>query len=107
MAKANRPWNEGVRDVILREASDGLKLATALGMFAGMRIGDAVRVTRSIDDGANLEWRQGKTGDSVWLPAHRDLRALLDAAPRAAAAMLTGAARRPLKEAGLAKAFRV
>ncbi len=75
-------------------------------MFAGMRIGDAARVTWSIYDGTSLEWRQGKTGDAVWLPAHRDLRALLEAAPRLAATIVTGAAGRPLKESGLAKAFR-
>lgn len=106
MAKANRAWSDTERDAVLSEATGGLKLAIALGMFAGMRIGDAVRVTWSIYDGANLEWRQGKTGDTVWLPAHRDLRALLDAAPRMAATIVTGAAGRPLKEAGLAKAFR-
>jgi integrase len=106
MAKANRAWSAVEREVVLSQSTGGLKLAIALGMFAGMRIGDAVRVTWSIYDGANLEWRQGKTGDTVWLPAHRDLRALLDAAPRLAATIVTGVAGRPLKEAGLSKAFR-
>jgi len=106
MAKANRAWTEAERDMVLGEATGGLKIAIALGTFAGMRIGDAVRVTWSIYDGENLEWRQGKTGDTVWLPTHRDLRALLDVTPRLATTIVTGAAGRPLKESGLAKAFR-
>jgi integrase len=91
---------------VLGAATSGLKIAIALGMFAGMRIGDAVRVTWSIYDGAHLEWRQGKTGDTVWLPAHRELRALLDAASRTATTIVTGAAGRPLMDSGLAKGFR-
>jgi integrase len=106
MAKANRAWSDAERDAVLAEATGGLKIAIALGMFAGMRIGDAVHVSWSIYDSANLEWRQGKTGDTVWLPAHRDLRALLDAAPRVATTIVTGAIGRPLTGAGLAKAFR-
>jgi integrase len=106
LPKANRAWTPTECAVVLDTAAGGLRLAIALGMFAGMRIGDATRVTWSIYDGANLEWRQGKTGDAVWLPAHRDLRALLDAAPRSATTIVTGVNGRPLKEAGLAKAFR-
>jgi integrase len=106
MGRANRAWSEAERDAVLGAAAGGLKMAIALGMFAGMRIGDAVRVTWSIYDGTNLEWRQGKTGDAVWLPAHRELRALLDAAPRTATTIVTGAAGRPLMASGLAKAFR-
>lgn len=106
MAKANRAWSEVEREAVLGAATGGLKMAIALGMFAGMRIGDAARVTWSIYDGTNIEWRQGKTGDAVWLPAHRELRTLLDAAPRTATTIVTGAAGRPLMESGLAKAFR-
>jgi integrase len=106
MVKANRAWSEAERDAVIGAATGGLKMAIALGMFAWMRIGDAVRVTWSIYDGANLEWRQGKTGDTVWLPAHRDLRALLDSASRSATTIVTGTAGRPLMESGLAKAFR-
>jgi integrase len=107
LPKANRAWTPAESAAVLGSATGGLKLAVALGMFAGMRIGDASRVTWSIYDGANLEWSQGKTGDIVWMPAGRELRALLDAAPRPATTIVTGALGRPLKEAGLAKAFRM
>ena len=75
-------------------------------MYAAMRIGDAARVTWSIYDGNAVEWRQGKTGDEVWVPVHRDLRTLLEAAARPATTIVTGVLNRPLTEAGLAKAFR-
>jgi integrase len=106
LPKANRAWTETECAAVIGSATGGLRLAIALGMFAGVRIGDAARVTWSIYDGAHLEWRQGKTGDAVWLPAHRELRLLLDAAPRSATTIVTGVNGRPLKEAGLAKAFR-
>jgi integrase len=104
--RANRPWTASECAAVIGTASGGLRLAIALGMYAAMRIGDATRVTWSIYDGAALEWRQGKTGDEVWVPAHRDLRILLDQAPRPATTIVTGARGRPLTEAGLAKSFR-
>lgn len=106
MPKANRPWTEPECAAVLGEARGGLRLAVALGMYACMRLGDAVRVTWAVYDGNALDWRQGKTGDSVWVPAHRELRALLDAAPRTATTIVTGVNGRPLKESGLAKSFR-
>jgi integrase len=106
LARANRPWTPAECVAVLEAAVGGIKLAIALGMFAAMRIGDAARVTWSIYDGAALEWRQGKTGDEVWVPVHRDLRALLDGAARPATTIVTGSLGRPLTDAGLAKAFR-
>lgn len=107
MAPANRPWTPSECDAVIGAARGGLRLAIALGMYAAMRIGDATRVTWSIYDGTALEWRQGKTGDEVWVPVHRELRALLDGAPRPATTIVTGALGRPLTEAGLEKSFRV
>lgn len=106
LPRANRPWSDAEAAAVLAAATGGLKLGIALACYAGMRGGDIVRVTWSIYDGANLEWRQGKTGDVVWLPALRELRTLLDAAPRRAPTIVTGQAGRPLTEAGLRKAFR-
>jgi integrase len=80
--------------------------ALALACYAGMRGGDIVRVTWTIYDGKTLEWRQGKTGDPVWLPALPDLREILDEATRIAPTIVTSTYGRPLTEAGLRKAFR-
>ena len=83
-----------------------MRVAIALGMFAGMRGGDVVRVGWSAYDGQNIEWRQRKTSDPVWLPADYRLRAILDETPRAATTIVAGAAGRPWAEATLRKEFR-
>lgn len=105
-AEANRPWSEDECAIVLGEAKGALKVAVALGMFAGMRGGDIVRVAWNAYDGSAIEWRQGKTGEAVWLPAHRELRAILDAAPRAATTIVTGPSGRPWTEGTLRKFFR-
>lgn len=104
--EANRAWSPDEQAAVLAAATGGVKLAVALGMFAAMRDGDVAWVPWSIYDGAMLRWRQGKTGDAVELPAAAELRALLDAAPRLATTIVTGAKGRPLTEAGVRKAFR-
>jgi integrase len=107
LPRANRPWSQDEAAAIFEHAYPGLRLALGLAYYAGMRGGDIVRVTWSIYDGERLEWKQGKTGDVVSLPALSELRALLDAAPRAAPTIATNTFDRPMTEAGLRKAFRL
>jgi len=83
--RANRAWADDEFETVLAEATGGLKVAIALGGFAGMREGDVIRAPRSIDDGNWLRWTQGKTGTLVELPVHPRLRAILDEAAAAAA----------------------
>jgi integrase len=80
--KANRAWTSQECAVVLSTATGGLKVAIALGMYGALREGDVIRFPWSGYDGSALNWTQGKTGDPVWLPAHRDLRAILDEAAR-------------------------
>lgn len=75
-------------------------------MFARMRGGDAVRGGGHAYDGSATEWRQGRTGNAVWLPAARELRHILDTAPRAATTIATGASGRPWSEGTSRKEFR-
>lgn len=104
--KQNRAWSDEECEAVLSTATGGLLVAIALGMYAGMRGGDVVRVGWTAYDGSAIEWRQGKTGDAVWLPAHRDLRAVLDGTPRVATTIVTGASGRPWKHASMSKEFR-
>lgn len=106
LPRANRPWTDAECRTVFDASASGLKTAIGLAMFAGMRLGDAARVTWSIYDGANLEWRQGKTGDLIWLPVAIELKALLDALPRTAPNIVIGARGLPLSEGGIEKAFR-
>ena len=103
--KQNRAYSYDECRAVLEEATGGLRVAIGLGMFAGMRGGDAIRAPWSAYDGQTIEWRQGKTGDLVWLPVHRELRIILDQAPRVATTIVTGAAGRPWAETTLRQEF--
>jgi integrase len=103
---ANRAWSDEECAAVLDAATGGLRVAIALAMWAGPRGGDVVRMPWSAYDGQSVEWRQGKTGDPVWLPADRRLRAILDAMPRVATTIVTGASGRPWRPATLGKEFR-
>lgn len=62
----------------------------------GQRIGDAIAMRwGDIEDGG-LWVRQGKTKRRLWLPLSRDLRAALDAAPRAGLTIVADDEGRPL-----------
>jgi integrase len=102
----NRVWSDDECRIVLAEATGGVRIAIALGMFAGMRFGDVVRISWSAYNGKEIEWRQSKTGDAVWLPAARELRLILDAAPRVATTMITGIRDRPWADATLRREFR-
>jgi integrase len=78
--QANRAWDTDECEAVLAAATGGLKVAIALGMFAGMRSGDVIRAQRSIYDGSWLRWSQGKTGAPVELPAHPNLAEVLNLA---------------------------
>ena len=80
MPKANRRWAPFECDEVLAAAGGGVKVAIALGMFLGMREGDALRATRLNYDGQRMTWMQGKTGEPVRLPVALRLKAILDEA---------------------------
>ena len=104
--EANRAWSDDECAAVLDAATGGLKVAVALAMWAGPRGEDVVRMSWSAYDGQHVEWRQGKTGNAVWLPADYRLREILDATPRVATTIVTGASGRPWKPATLRKEFR-
>lgn len=79
MPKGWRAWDPDECEAVLNAATGGLRVGIALGMFAGMREGDVIRMQRSAYDGSWLRWSQGKTGALVELPAHPQLREILDA----------------------------
>jgi len=80
--KANRAWTPDECAAVLAAGTGGIQVAIALGMYAALREGDVIRFPWSGYDGSALNWTQGKAGDPVWLPAHRDLRAILDEAAK-------------------------
>jgi integrase len=76
--KANRAWTPSECAAVMAAATGGLRVGIALGMYGALREGDVIRFAWSGYDGSAIQWTQGKTGNEVWLPAHRELRAILD-----------------------------
>ncbi len=79
----------------------------ALGMYAGLREGDALSLTRSAFNGRDLEVITRKTGQRVWWPAPASLREILDEAPAHDALTLAVNSRgRPWTESGFRASWR-
>lgn len=70
MPRANRPWSAAERAAVLDAAPAQLKAPIALGMYAGAREGDVLRMTRAAWDGKSAAWRAQKNGRELWVRAH-------------------------------------
>lgn len=76
---ANRAWSDTECEAFLKASKGGLRAAIALGMFAGMRLGDAIKFPWSGYQDGYIKFEQQKTGTPVEFPAHKRLREILDA----------------------------
>lgn len=76
-AKVNRAWSAAEVEAFTRAAPVQLLVPFALGLFAGMRQGDALRITWSAFDGSTLRWVAGKNGEACLAPATGPLKAIL------------------------------
>ena len=78
--RANRPWSETERRVVLERAPEQLKVPIALAMFSGLRKGDVLRLSKaSIRDG-RIWRRTSKTGHEMSIPLHPGLQSILSSA---------------------------
>lgn len=79
-------WSPDDTATMLVAASPDIRLACALLLYTAQRPADALAMTwGQIQDRGGRLWltlRQAKTGELVDVPAHRDLEAMLRAAPR-------------------------
>lgn len=96
MPKRNRAWSDAEVRAVLDASRGGVRVAVALGAFAGMRLGDARRLLWSARQGGWLTWTQSKTGDAVSVPELRDLTAVLDAADKTSVHMVARSRKRPI-----------
>jgi integrase len=76
----NRAWAPAEVEAFAKGAPAQLLVPFALGLFAGMRQGDALRVTWSAYDGAAVRWIAGKNGENCLAPVTGAFKAILDAA---------------------------
>lgn len=105
--RANRAWTDAERFAVLDAAPIHLKVPIALGMFVGLRQGDALALTRSAYDGSAIERRTNKSGQRVWWPVPRALKEILDAAPaHDAVTLAVNSLGRPWSQSGFSCSFR-
>lgn len=80
MPRANRPWKDDEREIVLAEAPVQLRVMIALAMFAGLREGDACAAPNMAYDGKLIETIAAKNNEPLWIPAHFQLREILNQA---------------------------
>lgn len=78
--KVNRAWSAAEVRAFAAAAPPQLLLPFCLGLFAGMRQGDAIRVTWSAYDGGALRWIAGKNGEDCMAPVTGAFKTIMDAA---------------------------
>lgn len=101
----NRPWTDDEYVTVMADAPDWLRVAIAIGAHTGLRESDVANITWSSYDGTAIETRQQKTGAPIWIPAHHELRALLDNLPHVAPNIVTGIRGKPMEGKNLGTRF--
>jgi integrase len=101
-------WSEG--EIAMFEATHPVgtkpRLSLALLLYTAQRRGDVLRMGRQhIRDGV-LTVRQDKTGTTLAIPVHSDLRAVLDATPGGNLTFLVGKRGKPFTPNAFSKWFR-
>jgi integrase len=101
IAHEHEPWPPELIERFLREARPSLRWAVKLALFTGQRRSDLVKMKWSQFDGEYIEVRQQKTGELLWIPCHKELRAELQTMPRMADTILVGERGAPLTGSSL------
>lgn len=76
----NRAWAYEEFQTVLDAAPFELKVPIVIGWNTGLREGDVLRMTWRSYNGLEIETRQAKTDEPIWVPATAELRAILDEA---------------------------
>jgi integrase len=119
-ANERQPWTPAVFEAFEAHAPAQLRLAVMLLLYTGQRRSDVVKMQWSHFDDDLIKVVQQKTGETVWIPCHRRLKAILDELPRRGDYILTGErseryeagslstlVRRVLRSAGIRDGFSV
>jgi integrase len=105
MARANRPWTEQEREIVLARAPAQLKQPIALGIYVAPREQDVIAFPRSRYNGTHIHFTALKNGRDLWLRAHPRLRAVLDAAPKDATIFCLNSRGKSWTESGFRSTF--
>lgn len=79
-AKVNRAWTAAEVEAFAAAAPPQLQLPFMLALFAGMRQGDALRVTWSAYNGSEISWVASKNGEDCCAPVSGHFKTALDRA---------------------------
>jgi integrase len=79
-AKVNRAWTMAEVNAFASVAPRQLLVPFALGLFAGMRQGDALIATWTAFDGACVRWIASKNNEACMAPVTGQFKTILDAA---------------------------
>lgn len=93
--RADIIWEPGQIEAFCAVAAVELRRAMAFGLFLGQRQGDLLRLGRQHYADGWFDFRQGKTGRRVRIPAHRDFRPIVEATPADQLLFLTTKTGRP------------
>jgi len=97
----HEPWPPELIERFLREARPSLRWAVKLALYTGQRRSDLVKMKWSDFDGEYIQVRQQKTGASLSIPCHKELRDELETMPRVADTILVGERGAPLTGSSL------
>ena len=101
-------WSED--DIVAFEAMHPIgsraRLALALLLFTAQRRGDVIRMGRQHIRDGTIHVTQRKTGAVLAIPIHRDLAAIIDAAPSDHLTFLVTRDGSPFSDAGFGNLFR-
>ena len=75
-----RPWPTWALEIAHKHFRPELRLAVALGLYTGQRLGDVLRMERGHVGPGGISVTQSKTGKDLLIPIHRTLRPDIDAA---------------------------
>lgn len=88
--RSDKLWLSPHAEAFRGAAGADIRLAFELALGTGQRKADLLKLPWTAYDGKRIRFRQGKKRRLVDMPVTRALRAVLDAAPRRAATILTG-----------------
>lgn len=80
--RANRPWTEKERGVVLGEADPHAKPVFAGLLYIGMDPCDAVKIPKTKFNGEAFDFSRQKTGNPVWKPAPLALKQIIAKMPK-------------------------
>ena len=76
------PWSEEEITAFYKSAPKHVCDVVTMALYTGQRQGDCLKMTWGDISNGEIQVRQEKTGETLWIPIHPDLQAMLDTLER-------------------------